>query len=88
MKRIRNVLLGWVLLLLGLGGLFLPLLPGVPLVIAALVVLSREYDWAQRLLTRVRRHLPSFTAKAQAMWRRARIRCGRGSPHISRCNDR
>jgi len=35
------LILGWILLLLGVIGLVLPLLPGIPLLIAGLVILSR-----------------------------------------------
>lgn len=84
MGKIRVLALGWVLLLLGVAGMFLPVLPGILLIIAALVLLSREYEWAQRLLTRARQRFPSVAAKAQQLWRRAGIKYGRHRPESSR----
>ena len=52
--KVLTLVSGWVLLFVGTAGLVLPLLPGIPLLISALVILSREYHWAQRLLVRFR----------------------------------
>jgi uncharacterized membrane protein YbaN (DUF454 family) len=46
---------GWVLLLLGTAGLILPVLPGTPLLIAGLVMLSTEHRWARNCLRQVKR---------------------------------
>lgn len=77
MSSIPILTLGWILLLLGVVGLFLPLLPGLPTLIAALAVLSRKYEWARHLLERARRCFPMFAAKAQQLWRSAGVRFGR-----------
>jgi uncharacterized protein len=45
---------GWTLLILGAVGLMLPFLPGVPLLIAGLVMLSADYRWARNCLRRVK----------------------------------
>jgi uncharacterized membrane protein YbaN (DUF454 family) len=74
------LILGWLLMLLGVIGLVLPLLPGIPLLIAGLVILSREYDWARRLLARGRRWLPAVTAKSRQIWRSVRMQYSRRSP--------
>jgi hypothetical protein len=47
---IRRRLLGWVCIILGVPGLILPLLPGIPLLVMGIVLLSREHHWAHRLL--------------------------------------
>ena len=70
-SKIAVLTLGWSLLLLGMVGLFLPLLPGIPLFIAGLVVLSREYEWARGLLERTRRLIPALSGKLQQLWRAA-----------------
>jgi uncharacterized membrane protein YbaN (DUF454 family) len=56
---------GWVLLTFGVAGLILPVLPGTPLLIAGLVMLSADHRWARNCLRRVklwirklRRHPP------------------------------
>jgi uncharacterized membrane protein YbaN (DUF454 family) len=41
---------GWILLILGVAGLMLPVLPGVPLLIAGLVMLSADHRWARNCL--------------------------------------
>jgi uncharacterized membrane protein YbaN (DUF454 family) len=45
---------GWILLVLGAAGLMLPILPGVPLLIAGLVMLSANHHWARNCLRRVK----------------------------------
>ncbi|HXJ89084.1 MAG TPA: PGPGW domain-containing protein [Candidatus Binatia bacterium] len=75
------LILGSILLLLGAIGLVLPLLPGIPLLIAGLVILSREYNWARRLIARGRRRLPAALAKSRQAWRNVRTECSLRSPH-------
>jgi len=45
---------GWALLLLGIAGLFLPLIPGILFLASGLAVLSGESRWARRILERIR----------------------------------
>jgi uncharacterized membrane protein YbaN (DUF454 family) len=45
---------GWILVVLGIAGLMLPFLPGVPLLIAGLVMLSADYRWARNCLRKVK----------------------------------
>jgi uncharacterized protein (TIGR02611 family) len=49
-KRIIVTLVGLVVLLVGLAGLLLPVLPGWALIFVGLAILATEYVWAQRLL--------------------------------------
>jgi uncharacterized membrane protein YbaN (DUF454 family) len=46
---------GWILLILGVAGLMLPFLPGVPLLFAGLVMLSAQHRWARNCLRSMRR---------------------------------
>jgi hypothetical protein len=46
-RRTAITILGWILVLLGLAALVLPG-PGLLLLLAGLVVLSQEYEWAER----------------------------------------
>jgi Putative transmembrane protein (PGPGW) len=46
-RKTAITILGWILVLLGLAALVLPG-PGLLLLLAGLVVLSQEYDWAER----------------------------------------
>jgi hypothetical protein len=49
-KRIAVTIAGFVLVLAGLAGLLLPIVPGWLLIIPGLALLATEYVWAQRLL--------------------------------------
>ncbi|HUX45016.1 MAG TPA: PGPGW domain-containing protein [Terracidiphilus sp.] len=48
-------LVGWACVAVGLLGLLLPILPGIPLLVAGLVTLSSQHRWARALLVRVKR---------------------------------
>jgi uncharacterized membrane protein YbaN (DUF454 family) len=78
---IRRLALGWILLVLGVAGLLLPLLPGIPLLIVGLFVLSGEQQWARRVLTRARQRFPNIADKAQQIWRRAGLEYRRRFSH-------
>ena len=58
MKRVGMIASGWSLLVLGSAGLFLPVLPGVLLLVVGLSILSMEYRWARRWFTTLRRRVP------------------------------
>ncbi len=56
---------GWGLLLAGIAGCILPVLPGFPLVIAGLLVLARDYVWAKRAVYKARRWAVHLRRKAR-----------------------
>jgi uncharacterized protein len=70
MKRLTLMVAGWVLLVVGAAGLFLPILPGVLLVLVALSILSVEYAWARRWVSALKRRFPSAERKLQTMFSR------------------
>ena len=43
-----------VLIMLGLAGLVLPVLPGIVFLIAAVALLAREFEWARTMVDNVR----------------------------------
>ncbi len=45
---------GWALMVLGIAGCVLPVIPGIPLLIAGLIILGRDYEWARSALHRVK----------------------------------
>ena len=45
---------GWTLVLLGVVGCVLPVLPGIPLLLGGLALLSTEYAWAEKALARLK----------------------------------
>jgi uncharacterized membrane protein YbaN (DUF454 family) len=63
-KRMALLLVGWAFVLLGLAGLFLPLLQGVLFLLIGLIILSSEYAWAHKLLQRLRHRFPGVARKA------------------------
>jgi uncharacterized membrane protein YbaN (DUF454 family) len=65
LKRLAFIVAGWVLLMLGAVGLFLPILPGVLLMVVALSILSVEYTWARRWMSTLRRRFPATDKRLQ-----------------------
>jgi len=54
--RIVRIAIGIVLVLIGVAGWVLPLVPGWPFVIWGLSMLAREIHWVDRQLTRIRNY--------------------------------
>ena len=48
--RIGRIISGFALLILGVIGLFLPILQGVAMIVAGLLLLAPDIPWARRLL--------------------------------------
>jgi len=57
-KRAVVLSVGWCSILLGIVGLFLPVLQGLLFLFVGLVILSSEYAWAHRLIARLRERFP------------------------------
>lgn len=64
-KNLLAMLLGWVLVTLGLFGIILPILPGIPFLLIGLFILSSKYVWAHQLLGKIRRRFPVVSRKVQ-----------------------
>ncbi|MBZ5599886.1 MAG: PGPGW domain-containing protein [Acidobacteriia bacterium] len=60
-KRMLVLIVGWGFILLGIAGLFLPVLQGVLFLVIGLIILSSEYVWAHHLLARLRKHFPRIS---------------------------
>ncbi len=71
LKRIVVLVLGWGFLLLGIAGLFLPVLQGLLFLFVGLAILSSEYVWAHHLLHKVRSRFPGLSSKADEGVKRA-----------------
>lgn len=56
--RMAKLILGWFFLILGVIGLFLPVLQGVLFIVIGLAILAPEQEWAHRLLLWLRRRFP------------------------------
>lgn len=57
MNRILLLILAWLSVIVGIVGVAVPLLPGIPLLLIGLVLLARHYPWAGSLLRRIRSNL-------------------------------
>jgi uncharacterized membrane protein YbaN (DUF454 family) len=64
-KRVAFNAAGWLLLMIGVVGLFLPILPGVLLMVVALSILSIEYAWARRWMSTLLHRFPATEKKLQ-----------------------
>ena len=58
---------GGILVLLGLVGLAIPILPGTLFLIPGLLLWSTEFRWAKRLLVRIRRWISARTDR-RTIW--------------------
>jgi uncharacterized membrane protein YbaN (DUF454 family) len=63
-KRVAVLIGGWMFVILGVIGLFLPILQGILFLLIGLAILSTEYAWANRLLQRIRERFPRLSQKA------------------------
>ena len=70
-KRLLIWCLGWVFIILGILGLFLPILQGILFLLIGLYLLSSTSPWAARLLEKLKKRFPKISktfdeAKAKA----------------------
>jgi uncharacterized membrane protein YbaN (DUF454 family) len=61
--------IGWLLILFGVIGLFVPVLQGVLFILLGLYVLSRESHWARAVFEKIRGRFPGADAKLRE-WRK------------------
>jgi len=69
-KDIALVALGWVFLILGVLGLFLPVLQGILFIIIGLYLLSQKSRWARNLLRRFKTRYPAAYARLKGLKRK------------------
>ena len=76
MTRIRQkwltVIVGWTFIVLGIAGLFLPVLQGILFLMIGLIILSSEYAWAHGFVERLRRSFPRVGARFHEASEKAR----------------
>lgn len=61
-KRIAIELVGWTFIVVGIIGLFLPILQGILFLLIGLFILSTQYEWARHLLHRIRERFPKIAS--------------------------
>ena len=82
-KRLGLLILGWAFVLVGIAGLFLPILQGILFIVIGLLILSSEYVWAHRLVEKLKIRFPGVAQASAAASEKARLwiqRLGRTSP--------
>lgn len=71
-RRVLVIAIGWGFLLLGIAGLFLPILQGILFILIGLAILSTEYIWAHHLLHRLHQRFPKLARPLQMARDKAR----------------
>lgn len=61
------MLFGGLIVIAGLVGLFVPVMPGLLLIIPGLALLAREFVWARRLLDRTQTQLGLIRPRSEAV---------------------
>ncbi|MFT5485730.1 MAG: uncharacterized membrane protein YbaN (DUF454 family) [Paracoccaceae bacterium] len=81
LKRYAVLALGWIFIILGILGLFLPILQGILFLTIGLILLSRESEWAAARLDWLKARYPRFgktydeaDRRALRLWKRLRGR--------------
>ena len=64
--------LGWGFVLLGIAGLFLPVLQGILFITIGLIILTRVHPWARAVVVRLRRKVPAVNRGYHLALRKAR----------------
>jgi len=73
MKRLLVLIVGWAFILIGIIGLFLPVLQGILCLMIGLIILSTEYHWARRLLEVVKKRFPGLARVSHEAAERAKM---------------
>ena len=71
-RRVALEVLGWVLVLAGIAALVLPG-PGLLMIFAGLVVLSQEYEWAERRLEPIKVRALRGATEGVENWKRITV---------------
>ncbi len=73
-KRVLIHVLGWGFILLGIVGLFLPVLQGLLFLLIGLLILSGESPWAKKLIQGFRKRFPRQYEKVHSLKERMKSR--------------
>lgn len=76
-SRFFRLVVGWVCVLLGIAGIILPIIPGIPFLVAGLALLSTEHRWVRSLLVWTKRKLGRWWPRSIRIPRAPRRGAGR-----------
>lgn len=62
-----KLFLGWILVILGIAGLFLPFLQGILFLFLGVTILSSESKWVRRALSKLGKRYPRQVARIRAL---------------------
>ena len=65
--RFCKLTAGWVLLLLGILGWLLPIVPGTPFIILGLAILSSQSEWLRNKIQSLKRRFPRQVARLRLL---------------------
>ena len=71
-KRIGLLIIGWFFIVLGILGLFLPILQGILFILIGLAILSSRSDTIKRLLKHLEERYPQYHEKIEVSKERLR----------------
>ena len=63
LQRIAVIVVGWVLILVGIVGLVLPVVPGAVLIVVGALMVNPQWAWLRRMLEKCRVRFPVFSAR-------------------------
>jgi uncharacterized protein len=89
-KRAGIIVAGWLFIVLGVIGLFLPIMQGLLFIFIGLLILSSEYVWAHKLLQKLRARFPRVARLLDRAERRVRGWFGsavRPAPAAAKADD-
>src|SRR5258708_20231747 len=85
-KKAVVQLVGWIFLVAGIAGLFLPFLQGILFILVGLVILSSQYEWAHEVLGHARKWFPKAAERLDGfienLWKRFPS-FHRAHPHVT-----
>ncbi len=83
LKRWSLIGAGWLCILIGIAGGFIPILQGWVFILAGLVILSTEYVWAHKLISRLLHHFPRLERHVESARAKAHAWSGKIHHHRS-----
>ncbi len=66
-KKIGWFVIGWLFILLGALGLFLPILQGILFIMIGLAILSSQSEWVRRLLKYMESRFPHLRERVEKL---------------------